>query len=42
MPVTPRLIKLAPPKPKPIRPATQMSPIAVKLLAVGMARAQVR
>jgi hypothetical protein len=37
-----RLVKLAPLPPKRIRPATRMSQLALKLLAVGMASAQVR
>lgn len=39
---TPRLVKIAPPAPKRIRPTTRMTPLAAKLLAVGMASAQVR
>jgi hypothetical protein len=36
--VKPRLIKLAPPKPKRITPATPLKPLAAKLLAIGMAK----
>jgi hypothetical protein len=37
-----RLVKLAPPKPKRIRPKAKLSALALKLLAAGMAPAQVR